>query len=79
MQSMKSCFKIPVLLHDLSVCSGAGDQNEEELSVPLRHVVTVHRLACSLADGRAMHDGTAHQVLTLLAPCHRLQHTHSHT
>lgn len=55
------------------MCSRAGDQNQEELPVRLRDVVTVHGLACGLADGRAMHDGTPHWVLVALVLGHMLK------
>lgn len=58
------CFFLP--LRDLGVCPGAGDQRQEELPVHLRHIVTVERLARGVADGRAVHDWTAHWVLVAL-------------
>lgn len=58
---------------DFSVRSRAGDQDQEELPVRLREVVTVHGLACGLADGRAMHDGTPHWVLAALVLGHMLK------
>lgn len=54
-------------LRDFSMCSRAGDQSQEELPICSGDVVTVHSLACGLADGRAMHDGTPHWVLVALA------------
>lgn len=53
-------------LRDFSMRSRAGDQSQEELPVCSGDVVTVRGLACCLADGRAMHDGTPHWVLVAL-------------
>lgn len=59
-------WKLEILSRDFSMCSGAGDQNHEELPVCHGEVVAVHGLACGLADGRAMHEGTSHRVLQVL-------------
>lgn len=53
-------------LHDLSVCSRAGDQDHEELALGFGNVVAVHGFTGGLADRRAMHDGTPHRVLGAL-------------
>lgn len=56
----------PFSSRDFSMSSRAGDQSQEELPVRPGDVVTVHGLACGVADGRAMHDGTPHWVLVAL-------------
>lgn len=63
-RSGQMCFFLP--LRDFGMCLGAGDQCQEELAIHLGHVVAVDRLACGVADGRAVHHGTTHWVMLAL-------------
>lgn len=63
----------PASLRYFGVRSGAGDQSQEELALRDGEVVAVDGLPRGVAEGGAMHDGTAHRVLVALVLRHMLK------